>query len=290
MFWDNYELIFTDRLEAKIVSFPFFTSAGTFNVAGLKETLLKNSGKGKIVLLLNFPNNPAGYTPTLSEMKDLTSAVHDCAETGIDILAISDDAYYGLFYEEGTATQSCFASLSRVHERVLAVKVDGSTKEDFVWGFRVAFLTFGSKGLAQNHYEALNVKASGVLRTSISNSSRLAQSIMLRVMKSPEYLKEKSEKLKILRDRYLKVKEILKTRKTGRSLREVPFNSGYFMSFLCTGISAESLRRRLLDKGIGTINLQDRFLRVAYASINVEGMEELYEEVFRTADELAAEK
>ena len=57
LFWDNYELIFTDRQQAKIVSFPFFDEAWNFNLAGLEETIRKNSGSGKIVLLLNFPTD-----------------------------------------------------------------------------------------------------------------------------------------------------------------------------------------------------------------------------------------
>jgi aspartate/methionine/tyrosine aminotransferase len=287
MFWDNYELIFKDRNQAQIVTYPFFNSQGAYNLEGLKKEILNHTSRGKVVLLLNFPNNPAGYSPTVQEAKGLAEVVYQCAEKGLSILTLSDDAYYGLFYEKGTETQSSFAYLANLHPRVLAVKVDGSTKEDFVWGFRVAFLTFGGKGLEKEHFDALMVKASAVLRTTVSNSSRLAQSIMIRVMKSPSYAQEKEAKYQILRERYLKVKEILKNRKNGKALEEVPFNSGYFMSFRCNGISAETLRKRLLEKGIGTINLQDRFLRVAFASVDVSQLDDLYQEIFRTADELA---
>jgi len=290
LFWDNYELIFTDRQQAKIVSFPFFDEAWNFNLAGLEETIRKNSGSGKIVLLLNFPNNPAGYAPRKNETAALAKVVRDAADRGVDILAIADDAYYGLFYEEGTETESVFAVFANLHERVLAVKVDGSTKEDFVWGFRVAFITHGSKGMSPEVYTALGTKTISSLRASVSNSSRLAQSIMIRVMKSPTYQAEKERKFEILRGRYAKVKEILAHRKTGRALKEIPFNSGYFMSFLCQGISADTLRRRLLDRGIGTIALQDRLLRVAFSSIEVGGLDELYREIFQAADELSAGK
>jgi hypothetical protein len=61
------------------------------------------------------------------------------------------------------------------------------------------------------------------------------------------------------------------------------------MSFLCNGISAERLRSRLISRGIGTISLQDRFLRIAYASIDISGMDELYSEIFQAADELLQE-
>jgi len=287
MFWDNYELIFADRNQAKVATYPFFNKEGGYNIEGLKEAILRNGDKKKVIVLVNFPNNPAGYSPTVKEAQNLAETIRQCADRGIDILTISDDAYYGLFYEEGIETQSSFTYFSNLHDRVLAVKVDGSTKEDFVWGFRVAFFTFGGKGLTQKQYEALNVKVSGILRTSISSSSRLAQSIMLRVMKSPTYQEEKKAKYRILQERYEKVKEILKNRKNGKALEEFPFNSGYFMSFRCKGISAEALRQRLLERGIGTINLQNQFLRVTFASIDVSGLEDLYREIFKAADELA---
>ena len=244
MFWDNYELIFSDRMEGTLETFTFFTAEGGLNIPALKAAILKHAGRGKVIILLNFPNNPAGYSPKKAEAKALADAIRDCADKGIDLVVISDDAYYGLFFEDGTETESVFSVMSSLHDRVLAVKVDGSTKEDCVWGFRVAFITFGSKGLGQAHYDALNVKVSGVLRTVISSSSRLAQSIMIKVMKSPAYHEEKLAKLAILRDRYAEVKKILKTRTAGKALKEIPFNSGYFMSFRCEGISSEKLRKK----------------------------------------------
>jgi aspartate/methionine/tyrosine aminotransferase len=287
LFWDNYGLIFSDFKEARLAGFDFFDAEGHLNCAGLKQAITRNASAGKIILVLNFPNNPAGYSPSKSEVFQLGQAVKECAEAGTDILAIFDDAYYGLFYEADTETQSVFTTFASLHERVLAVKVDGATKEDFVWGFRVAFLTYGSKGLAAEHYAALLNKTTGALRVSVSNSSRLAQSILIRVMKNPEYLAEKAAKLDILKKRYRKVREILAKRTSGRALRELPFNSGYFMSFRCEGISAEKLRQKLLENGIGTISLQDRLLRIAYTSIEEPELETMYAEIFAAADELA---
>jgi aspartate/methionine/tyrosine aminotransferase len=285
--WDNYELIFSDAGQAKCRTFTFFDDAGKFNAPALRDALRKNFSGGKLILLLNFPHNPSGYSPTKNEAREITHIVADCAERGADILVISDDAYYGLFYEDDIETQSLFAYFASLHERVLAVKVDGNTKEDFVWGFRVGFLSFGGKGLSAEHYEALLTKTQAALRATISNCSRIAQSIMIKAMKKPGYQAQKAAKLDILKKRYLKAREILAARKTGRALRELPFNSGYFMSFLCRGISSEKLRLKLLEKGIGTISLQDRILRVAYESIDEPGLEELYREIFSTADELA---
>ncbi|MDR1626902.1 MAG: aminotransferase class I/II-fold pyridoxal phosphate-dependent enzyme [Spirochaetia bacterium] len=289
LYWDNYELIFSEAGQAKYLTFPFFDGRGGINTPALAEVLRENAGAGKIVLILNFPNNPSGYSPTKADARDMRRAVYECAEGGTDILVISDDAYYGLFYEDGIETQSLFAFFASLHERVFAIKVDGSTKEDFVWGFRIAFLTYGGRGLTDKHYEALLNKTNAALRASISNCSRIAQSIMIRAMGQPGYQGQKAAKLGILKKRYLKVRDILSKRKAGKALRELPFNSGYFMSFACEGISSEKLRQRLLEKGIGAISLQDRLLRVAYESIDESGMEEMFGEIFASADELLAE-
>ena len=68
----------------------------------------------------------------------------------------------------------------------------------------------------------------------------------------------------------------------------LPFNSGYFMSFECLGISAEKLRIELLDKlGIGTISMQDKYLRVAFSSVEEEHVVPLLDAISSTAASLS---
>ncbi len=65
----------------------------------------------------------------------------------------------------------------------------------------------------------------------------------------------------------------------------MPFNSGYFMAFTCSG-SAEDLRLYLLDTyGIGTISIQDTYLRIAYSSVDIENIENLYDTLYKAAQE-----
>jgi hypothetical protein len=82
--------------------------------------------------------------------QEIAQAIKDAlvaeANAGSDIVVFVDDAYFGLVYEEGIIRESLFALLADAHERILAVKFDGPTKEDYVWGFRVGFVTFGIKG------------------------------------------------------------------------------------------------------------------------------------------------
>ena len=201
------------------------------------------------------------------------------------ILAITDDAYFGLFYEKGIYEQSLFAPLSALSKNLLAVKVDGPTKEDLVWGFRVGFITLGSAGLKPEHYDALENKITGEIRSLVSNSSRLSQSLLIRALKGGSYGREKRRVFGILKERYLAVKRILASRGSTAGVKVHPFNSGYFMTLELENTSAPELRRRLLEqREIGTISIGERFLRIAYSSVDADRIEGFFEELFAVLD------
>ena len=150
MFWGNYRLIFAGRKEAVLRSFPFF-SGDSFNVEAMEQTLRDSAaanqtpdGNPRAAIVLNFPNNPTGYSPTVEEAEEIRKRLIAIADEGVRLLVVCDDAYFGLCYEDDTYKQSLFADLVNAHPNLLAVKVDGATKEDFVWGFRIGFVTVGT--------------------------------------------------------------------------------------------------------------------------------------------------
>ena len=63
-YWGNYNLVFNTRRGGNVVTFELFDENRKFNVAALKESLLQQKEAGKAIVLLNFPNNPTGYTPS----------------------------------------------------------------------------------------------------------------------------------------------------------------------------------------------------------------------------------
>ena len=144
LYWGNYRLIFEKAWHGKLSTYPTFTETGGFNCSGLKQKLGETS-TGKKIVLLNFPNNPTGYTPTVEEAHAIIDILIESAEAGNEIVVVFDDAYFGLVYESGIITESLFSHLANVHERILAVKADGATKEEYVLGFRIGFVTFGIK-------------------------------------------------------------------------------------------------------------------------------------------------
>ncbi|MCE1195655.1 aminotransferase class I/II-fold pyridoxal phosphate-dependent enzyme, partial [bacterium] len=247
MHWPNYRLIVEERKTAAGLTFPIFAGKG-YNVAGL-EARLREAGarRGKAICILNFPNNPTGYSLTLEEADAIVAMLVAIAEEGTDLLVITDDAYFGLQYEDGLLCESLFARLVDAHPNIVAVKADGPTKEDYVWGFRVGFVTFGGKGLGEAQQDALVKKMLGIIRSSVSSSSGLAQQLLLKALRFPGYEDQKARYRKILEGRYRAMKDYLAAHELPACLAALPFNSGYFMSFLCVGISAEKLRLRLLD-------------------------------------------
>ncbi len=284
MFWGNYRLIVEHRICGKLETFTFFTEEGGLNISGM-EKALRSGDPGKCILMLNFPNNPTGYSPTAAEANQIVSLLHALAEEGRKILVILDDAYFGLFYEEDTYKESLFGLLADLHEHIVAVKVDGITKEELAWGFRVGFITYGAKGMSEACYDALTKKTMGAVRSSISNSNKIAQSLIVRAMKDPEYAKQKDEACDVLQKRYRRVREVLRTYAPDDPIQPLPFNSGYFMTFVCRGDS-ELLRTRLLDSyGIGSISIPEKYLRIAFSSVDLEDIEELYTTIRTAAKE-----
>ncbi|MDY5908138.1 MAG: aminotransferase class I/II-fold pyridoxal phosphate-dependent enzyme [Bullifex sp.] len=286
LYWDNYELIFRDSTGCEIKEFRFFRDGG-LNIEGLKKCMYETKGD-TVRVLLNFPNNPTGYTPTSAEMDELAAAFLEVAESGKKILVLSDDAYFGLFFEKETATESLFSKLVDLHENIFAIKGDAATKEEMVWGFRIGFITYGGKGLRKEHLDALTKKTLGAIRCSVSNCDRVGQSLLLHAIKEGKnYLADKEKTFTEMEARYKVIREVLRDYEGSSLLKPYPFNSGYFMAFDTLGHSAEALRVYLLDKyQVGTINIQDRTLRVAYCSVEKEQLADLVAIIFRAAGEL----
>src|SRR5690606_19097662 len=99
MNWEYYELTFKIRCWANLVHIPLYNEQGTFHAEALKEAILSQQTSGKAIVVLNFPNNPTGYTPSEAEGEAIVAAVRAGAEAGIKVVVVSDDAYYGLFFE-----------------------------------------------------------------------------------------------------------------------------------------------------------------------------------------------
>ena len=264
LYWDNYSLIFEDACGAKIETFNTF-KRGVFDVAALKTALL---GKGeKKILILNFPNNPTGYTATIEDAKKIVAAVKTAAAKGKKIVVLLDDAYFGLVYEKGIHEESLFAEFSDLSDNVLAVKLDGTTKEDYVWGMRIGFITFAGRSLGEAQLKALEAKAAGNVRSSVSNCSSLGQQMALTAFQDPGYIRQKREKYAVLKNRYRIIRNILKEHpEYAETFEPMPFNSGYFMCVKPKGVEAEAVRKQLIEKHSTGVIVLSGLIRLAFST------------------------
>lgn len=289
MLWGNYNLTFGTCNGGIVKKFPTFTVAGGYDVDAFKA-VLKNTAeeKGKAVVLLNFPNNPSGYTPTVAEGDAIVAAIKEVAEGGCNIVAVTDDAYFGLFYED-CMKESLFGKLANLHPRILAIKLDGATKEEFVWGFRTGFITFADGNSFENTpvMTALEKKAMGIIRAKISNCPHPSQTFVIEALRSPKFLEQKEEKFQVMKGRALKTKAVLDSGKYTQAWDYYPFNSGYFMCLKLKTVDAEKLRLHLLDKyGVGAISINKTDLRIAFSCIAEKDIQELFDIIYQGVKDL----
>ncbi len=287
-FWGNYSLLFDVSFGSPITSIPLFSGPG-LDLQSLKQSLEARRG-GKVVLLLNFPNNPTGYTPTEQEASEIITILSAEAAQGTRIVTILDDAYFGLVFEKGIYRESLFGPLADAHENLLVVKIDGATKEDYVWGLRVGFITFACKGADAEILAVLEDKAGGSIRGMTSNTSNLSQNLVLRSFSSPSYLQEKQEKFEILKGRYETIKRELAAHPEWNDvITPAPYNSGYFMCLVpANGIDPQVVRKVLIEKFDSGIIVDQGLLRIAFSAIAAEHIPTLLSNIVAACREVQA--
>lgn len=279
--WGNYRLIFQTKAGANIRSYPFFNASNGFNTHGFRETLA-NATAEKLLILLNFPHNPTGYAVTRVEAQQIVDAIVTRAEAGCHILVMVDDAYAGLWYDARVMHESLFGLLAGCHPNVVPVKIDGATKEEYAWGLRVAFITFG---LGEIPMQPLEQKLSGLIRANTSGASQVSQTLILEAMKTPGYAEQKQRNYETLKARALKVKAVASDARYAALWEVYPSHAGYFTCLNLKSANAETVRQRLLtEHGIGTIALGETELRIAYSCLDVSDIETVFEAIARVIE------
>ena len=185
----------------------------------------------------------------------------------------------------------CSHNWRNLHENLLAIKIDGITKEEYAWGFRVGFITYGIKNGNKELYKALEDKTAGAVRAMISNSPHLSQSLALNAFKSENYEKEKERNKEKIKERYLKVKEILKAHKEYEQyFDDLPFNSGYFMCIRLKNLDTDKVWQLLLNKySTGVICYSEKnLLRIAFASTPLAKLDKLFANIYSACNDCAA--
>ena len=272
LFWQNYAQIFTIKLGNNIYKYNQFDNENNFNLSDFKHTLY-NIKENKISIILNFPNNPTGYTPSTEELTQLVSSIDKFAKENPNknLIIISDDAYFGLFFEENHKTPTLSATYKLVdNNNCLVVKLDGITKEYYGWGLRVGFVTYYTSD--DKLREIVLEKTQGYLRSTTSSPSNLSQQIALRLLESSQAKQEKTYNDSIIEERYHILKEAIAKYNLDNDVTILPFNSGYFFTIkMPEHIDAHKFRLKFLnDYKYGVYSMDDSHIRIAFSCLDKE--------------------
>jgi len=153
----------------------------------------------------------------------------------------------------------------------------------------MGMLTFSTRAYLSDEalYAALEKKVAGAIRSTISNCSQPAQSVLLKALSTPEILDQRRRKKCVLQKRAQRVRQILSRPEHARLWEPYPFNAGYFMCLRLKGIDAEAFRKHLLENyGVGVIADGDRDIRIAFSAVDEPQLEDLFATLAAAAREL----
>ena len=277
LFWQNYAQIYTIKLGNNIYKYNQFDEENNFSIENFK-TALYSIKEDKISLILNFPNNPTGYTPSDDELTKLVEVINIFAKEhpSKQLIIVSDDSYFGLFFEENHKTPTLSATYKLAeNSNCLIVKLDGITKEFYSWGLRVGFITYYTKD--DTLRKILLEKTQGFLRSTTSSPSNLSQQIALRLLENKQALLEKEENDNIIQERYNELKSAISKENLATLVTVLPFNSGYFFTIkLPTAINAHEFRLKFLNEyKYGVYSMDDEHIRIAFSCLDKELIPEL---------------
>ncbi|MFX1590690.1 MAG: aminotransferase class I/II-fold pyridoxal phosphate-dependent enzyme, partial [Promethearchaeota archaeon] len=295
--WGNYENIISKFIGAKVKTFDFFKK-NEINIEGLKVAMNEIAKiQEKIVILLNFPNNPTGYFPTEKEGLNIVDMLKDW-QTNLKkpVIILVDDAYEPYVYEENALKRSIFYDLHQLDEDVIPIKLDGITKELLIYGGRIGFLTLGIKPSWINNEEELEAlknelhnKFEGFNRATISNCNHFYQALTQKMFleKGIEQIIQSRDAVKnLLKKRYEYINSEL--REINNPNISIDPNSGGFFLFVNLNpnqIKATDFADRLLKEykvGIIPIERLDENvngIRIAYCSIDFSKIPELVKRI-----------
>jgi len=275
LYWDNYEQIFNIRLEGDFLRYPFYDAQMRYNVQGLKETLAQV--QGKVQVLLNFPSNPSGYSPTPAEMKAIAEVLVDAARER-PVVVYCDDAYHGLVFDEKAESKSLFFELINRSPNLIPLKCDGVTKELSFFGGRVGFLHFG---VAKEASDILVDKCMGLIRSGVGSPVGISQYLMEIELADPRHEAEFEGMRQVLARRFDVLKKALD--RPVPHWKVFPFNAGCFCLLeLREGLDAETIRQALIaDESVGVVSHGDKYIRLAFCSMKEESIQPLVEALER---------
>jgi len=301
--WGNYDSIVTLNCGHPFESFPLFEE-GRFNIQGMREALHRTwERQPKTTLVLNIPNNPTGYTPSVAEARAIRDAVVQAVqESGKRLTVLFDDPYEGYVYDDEAVRRSIFYDYVDSDPNLLPVKLDGVTKELLFYGGRLGLITFGlhrswTQGINAEEFQSeLDTKVAGVIRTTVSNCCHLTQTASEQILKRrDELLKERSRTVGILAERVRVMQEEIQ-KYDPAEIAVDPCNGGFFAFFNIQGVSATAVAEKLITKyKVAVVPTEKKGqgingIRVAFCGVPLEDMARLCRAIPQAVADVRKEK
>ena len=286
-FWGSYRQTFAVRGGGRLLTAPAYRE-GRFDPLAAVRPLAELPPGEPAVVLVNLPSNPGGYAPTAGECRELTAALLAAAERR-PLVVVCDDAYAGLVYDPEVPRRSLFWELAGAHPNLMAVKVDGATKEVCFFGGRVGFLTFGVDPDSAGARD-LEAKAAALVRSGIGAAPSASQAVLLAALGDASLDSQTEAVRLLLAERWQALREALAAADRER-VEWLPFNAGCFALVEVPerlGISAAEVRRHLLAHwDTGLVSIAPRYLRIAHCSLDAGAIPELVRRLEAGIGELA---
>lgn len=286
-FWGNYRQAFAVRTGAKVLSAPAYVD-GRYNPRVIAEALAGLPDGEPAVAILNIPSNPGGYSPDTAERRATVESLLGVAARR-PLVVVCDDAYAGLVFEPDIPRESLFWELAGAHPNLVAVKVDGATKELSFFGGRVGFLTFAVEPESAAA-RSLESKVKMLVRSGVGSPVAASQAVVLQALRSPDVEAEVEAVRRLLEGRYRALRGALAGADPGL-MTTLPFNSGCFALVGLPerlGLDSEAVRRHLLERhDTGLISIAPRYLRIAHCSVDEGALPELARRMEKGIRELA---
>ncbi|MEM6457376.1 MAG: aminotransferase class I/II-fold pyridoxal phosphate-dependent enzyme [Acidobacteriota bacterium] len=288
-FWGNYRQTFELRTGAELRTAPSYDRDGRFDPRSIGRVLASLPAGEPAVVILNFPSNPGGYMPDADERAALRDGLLAAADDR-PIVAVCDDAYAGMVFDDAVPAHSLFWDLLDAHANLCAIKVDGATKELAYFGGRVGFLTFGVA--SADAVAALESKIKSLVRATVGSPCASSQAVMLQLLRDPDRTAREVEIVRsTLAARCATLNRALADLDPAL-LRPLPCNAGCFSLIALApdrGLEAEALRRHLLaHEGTGLVAIGSDHVRIAFCSVAEGDLPALVTRMARGAAALAA--
>lgn len=270
-FWSPYRII-ADHNQRGVATFPMFTDAGKFNVAGFESGLVELlEAQGRALVILNFPcHNPTGYTLDEEEWEAVASALERCADKGP--IALLVDLAYAHF---GQQDRSLWArKLEPIASKVTILAAWTASKSFAQYGARVGSLIAAVPDEAARTHVANAM--SYTCRGSWSNCNHAGLLAITSLLTTPELAERVGVERQALVDGVNERVEAFNRAARAKGLEYPRYEGGFFVSVFTP--DARRTAEVAAEAGVFVVPM-DGAVRIALCAVAVGDIDYLVEQV-----------